>query len=256
MQNNTFFEDSSPSNIIVFEELASTNDYLKELLSKVKPLEPNTVIMAKNQTAGKGQRGNVWTSEPHTNLTASFLLSPEKLDISTQFSLTIIASLAVYDILKTICDKQISIKWPNDIMIDNKKVAGILIENKIAGTKIKSSIIGIGINVYQKQFPAEISSKTTSLILENDNLNLDIIDLAKKIQKKLVEYSDFHKENSELFLARYNRKLFRKDEVHSYIFEGNIVSGSILGVEKDGFLQMEIDKKLHKIDLKGITYLV
>src|SRR5690606_25091789 len=118
------------------------------------------------------------------------------------------------------------------------------------------SIIGIGINVYQKQFPPEISSKTTSLFLESDNLNLDIIDLAKKIQKKLVEYNHSYKENSELFLARYNRKLFRKDEVHSYIFEGNIVSGSILGVEKDGFLQMEIDKKLHKIDLKGITYLV
>ena len=256
MQNNTFFEDSSPNNIIVFEELASTNDYLKELLSKVKPLEPNTVIMAKNQTAGKGQRGNVWKSEPHTNLTASFLLSPEKLDISSQFSLTVIASLAVYDIIKTFCDKHISIKWPNDIMIGNKKVAGILIENKIVGTQVKHSIIGIGINVYQKQFPAEISSKTTSLILENDNLNLEIIDLVKKIQKKLAEYSGSYKENSELFLARYNRKLFRKDKVHSYFFEGNIVEGTILRVEKDGLLQIEIDKKLHKIDLKGITYLV
>jgi len=141
-------------------------------------------------------------------------------------------------------------------LIENKKVAGILIENKISGNFVKHSIIGIGINVYQKQFPPEISSKTTSLFLESDNLNLDIIDLAKKIQKKLVEYNHSYKENSELFLARYNRKLFRKDEVHSYIFEGNIVSGSILGVEKDGFLQMEIDKKLHKIDLKGITYLV
>lgn len=256
MQNNTFFEDSSPSNIIVFEELASTNDYLKELLSKVKPLDPNTVIMAKNQTAGKGQRGNVWKSEPYTNLTASFLLSPEKLDISNQFSLTVIASLAVYDILKTFCGKNIFIKWPNDIMIENKKVAGILIENKISGNFIKHSIIGIGLNIFQKQFPADISSKTTSLLLEIENLNLEIIDLVKKIQKKLEEYSVFYKENSDLLLARYNRKLFRKDKVHSYIFEGNTAEGMILRVEKDGLLQIEINKKLHKINLKGITYLV
>src|SRR5690606_12528780 len=212
--------------------------------------------MAKNQTAGKGQRGNLWTSEPQTNLTASFLLSPEKLDISSQFSLTVITSLAVYDIIKTFCDKHISIKWPNDIMIGNKKVAGILIENKIVGPQVKHSIIGIGINVYQKQFPTEISSKTTSLVQENINLNITIIELAKKIQKKRAEYSDSLKENSELLLERYDRKLFRKDEVHSYIFEGNIVAGTILRVEKDGLLQMEIDKKLNKIDLKGITYLV
>lgn len=256
MQNNTFFEDSIPSNIIVFEELASTNDYLKELLSKVKPLDPYTVIMAKHQTAGKGQRGNVWKSDPHINLTASFLLSPEKLDISSQFSLTVIASLAVYDILKTICSKKISIKWPNDILIEDKKVAGILIENKIAGNFIKNSIIGIGINVYQKLFPVDITSKTTSLLLENENLNIEMIDLAKKIQKKIAEYSESYIENNELFLGRYNRKLFGKDKMRSYLFEGNIVEGTILRVEKCGLLQIEIDKKLHIIDLKGITYIL
>jgi len=252
LQNNTFFEDSSPNNIIVIEELTSTNDYLKELLSKVKPLEPYTVIMAKNQTAGKGQRGNVWKSEPNTNLTASFLLSPEKLEISNQFSLTVLASLAVYDILTTFCSKQISIKWPNDILIDNKKVAGILIENKIAGNYIKHSIIGIGINVYQKEFPSDISSKTTSLVLENENLNITIIDLVKKIQKKIAEYCE---ENIEKLLVRYNRKLFRKDKVHSYLFEENMVDGRIIRVEKDGLLQIEISKTLHKVTLKGITYI-
>ena len=256
MQNNTFFEDSRPNNIIVFEELTSTNDYLKELLSKVKPLEPFTVIMTKNQTAGKGQRGKIWNSEPNTNLTASFLVFPEKLEISDQFLLTMFTSLAVYDTLKTVCDKHISIKWPNDIMIGNKKVAGILIENKIAGNHIKHSIVGIGVNVYQKNFPSEIKAKATSLILENENLNVDIYDLVIKIQKKIAAYSNSFKTNRQFFLDRYNRKLFRKNETHSYNLEGNLVDGTITRVESDGLLQIEIDKNLHKIDLKGISYIL
>ncbi|WP_159636983.1 biotin--[acetyl-CoA-carboxylase] ligase [Sphingobacterium composti Ten et al. 2007 non Yoo et al. 2007] len=256
MQNNTFFEDSDPNSIIVFEELPSTNDYLKELLSKFKPLEQFTVIMAKNQTAGKGQRGNTWNSEPDSNLTASFLISPEKLEISNQFSLTVLASLAVYDTLKTLGFQKLSIKWPNDIMIENKKVAGILIENKIAGTYINHSIIGIGINVYQKQFPKDISAKTSSLILEKQDFNIEILQIVKIIQKKLAEYSAFYLQNIEESLIRYNRKLFRKDESHTYLFEGNMVEATILGVEGDGLLKIEIDKNPYKIDLKGISYIL
>lgn len=256
MQNNTFFEDSGPNNIIVFEELASTNDYLKELLSKFKPLDQLTVIMAKNQTSGKGQRGNTWNSEPNSNLTASFLISPEKLEISNQFSLTVIVSLAVYDTLKTLGIQHLSIKWPNDIMIGNKKVAGILIENKLAGHSIKHSIIGIGINVYQKQFPPEISTKTTSLILEKADINIEILQFAKIIQKKLAEYYSLYPKNIEKLLKSYNRKLFRKDKTHSYLFEGNIVDGIILGVEGDGLLQIEINKNLHSVGLKGIGYIL
>lgn len=256
MQNNTFFEDSIPNNIIVFEELTSTNDYLKELLSKVKPLAPYTVIMAKNQTAGKGQRGNQWNSNANQNLTASFLISPEKLEISNQFSLTVLASLAVYDTLKTFCTQDIAIKWPNDILINNKKVAGILIENKISGNQIKHSVVGIGINVYQQDFPLEIKHKTTSLSLEIENLDIEILQLVKLIQKKIVYYTTYSNENSRELLDQYNQKLFRKDELHSYDYEGNMVQGKIIKVESDGLLQIEIQKNLHKLDLKGITYIL
>ncbi|MCA5005985.1 biotin--[acetyl-CoA-carboxylase] ligase [Sphingobacterium bovistauri] len=256
MQNNTFFEDSTPNNIIVFEELPSTNDYLKELLSKVKPLDPHTVIMTKNQTAGKGQRGNQWKSAANQNLTASFLISPEKLDISNQFSLTLIASLAVYDTLKTFVKQDVAIKWPNDILINNKKIAGILIENKISGSYIKHSIVGIGINVYQYDFPAEIDQKTTSLILENELLVVKILQLAHLIQEKIKHYTVLSKENNAALLNLYNQKLFRKHELHSYNYEGNIVKGKIIKVESDGLLQIEIKNKLHKVDLKGITYIL
>jgi len=256
LQNNTFFEDSNPTNIIVFEELPSTNDYLKELLSKVKPLQPYTVIMTKNQTAGKGQRGNQWKSAPNQNLTASFLISPEKLEISNQFLLTTIASLAVYDTLKTLEIPNISIKWPNDILIGNKKVAGILIENKISGKYITNSIVGIGINVLQQEFAEEISHKTTSLALESYNLHIEIIDLVKKIQQQIKHYTLLSSENSHLLIEEYNNKLFRKNEMHSYDFEGNIVEGKIIKVEGDGLLQIKIDNILHKVDLKGISYIL
>lgn len=256
MQNNTFFKHSNPNNIFVFEELSSTNDYLKELLSKVKPLEPYTVIMTKNQTAGKGQRGNVWKTESDQNLTASFLLCPKNLPLFKQFLLTIVSSLAVFDTIKDLLPtKNIHIKWPNDILIENKKVAGILIENKISKNNIKHSIVGIGINVKQQNFPQEIAYKATSLFLMDSYHQFDILYIAKCIQDRLKYYVELMKDNEDKLLNLYNSFLFNRERERAYLFENREVKGIIKKVEIDGLLQIEIANKLHKVDLKGITYL-
>lgn len=173
-----------------------------------------------------------------------------------QFLLTAIASLAVYDTLKTFKFSDISIKWPNDILIKNKKIAGILIENKISGKYIKHSIVGIGINVYQKEFPDEIKQRTTSLALESYNFSIELVDLAEIILQKIKLYMALTKQNHLIVLKEYNDKLFSKNEKHSYLFEENIVEGTIIQVEKDGLLQIEIGKTLHKVDLKSITYIL
>ncbi len=255
MQNNTFFGHSNAQNIIVLAETASTNDYLKQLLSNFTPLEEYTAIMTMKQTAGKGQRGTTWLDQPGESLTASFILFPQKLTPQKQFYLTIISSLAVYDIVATHTSGQTNIKWPNDIMIGNKKVGGILIENKISHSRIKHAIIGIGLNVFQSQFPSEISFKTTSLLKENPSLQTTILSLVTEIQTKLKYYNEMLlKEQYDELLAHYNQLLFRRDLDALFTVKGNTIKARIVQVGKDGLLEVECKQKKIKYDLKDITY--
>ncbi|WP_196941002.1 biotin--[acetyl-CoA-carboxylase] ligase [Sphingobacterium pedocola] len=255
MQNNTFFGHSNAQDIIVLAETTSTNDYLKQLLSNFTPLEEYTAIMAIKQTAGKGQRGTTWIDEPGESLSASFLLLPPKLTPQKQFYLTIISSLAVYDIVSTYTGTKATIKWPNDIMILNKKIGGILIENKISHAKIKYAIIGIGLNVFQTQFPKEISFKTTSLHKEKPSLQTTISSLVTEIQTKIKFYNEMLlNERYDDLLTLYNQSLFRRGVDALFTVKGTPVEARIVRVGEDGLLEVEYKQKNIKYDLKDIAY--
>lgn len=255
MQNNTFFGHYQSLPIIVLEETASTNDYSKQLLTNFKPQIGFTAIMAKHQTQGRGQRGTSWQTKASKNMTASFLYAPNNLSIADQFLLTIHSSLAVYDVIKDFVPNEVYIKWPNDIMIGKKKVAGILMENKVAGHRIKTVIGGIGINVFETEFPIDIAHRSTSLLLENPEINLTILDLVKKVQRRLQHYNTiFQPENSAALLELYNSRLFLKGINADFWVDGASIQGQILGVEKDGQLLVSHPKEFKKYDLKGITY--
>ena len=137
--------------IIKLDATGSTNDYLRSILS-AKTLEDYTVVIAENQFAGRGQRGNSWVSEPGKNLTFSFLKRNLTLNPQNHFILNMGVSLALHDALSAIGVPGLTIKWPNDIMSGNSKICGILIENLISGAQIRHSIIGIGLNVNQTNF--------------------------------------------------------------------------------------------------------
>src|SRR5690606_4492328 len=107
-------------------------------------LAEGTVIMAVDQYAGKGQKGTSWQSEPGKNLTFSLLLTPAFLDPKNQFSLTVAMSLAVARWLESLLRAAVTIKWPNDIYVSDRKIGGILIENILKGNIWKSAIVGIG----------------------------------------------------------------------------------------------------------------
>lgn len=255
MQNNTFFAHYQPLPVIVLEETPSTNDYSKQLLTNFKPQIDFTAIMAKHQTQGRGQRGTTWLTQPYCNMTASFIYSPHNLFITDQFLLTIHSSLAVYDVIKELTSKEVYIKWPNDIMVERRKIAGILIENKVAGQYVKNVIAGIGINVYERNFPRDIANRSTSLVLENSEINLTILDLIKKIQHRLYYYQRiFSPENRAVHLELYNNRLFLKGIIADFIVNGTSIQGQILGVESDGQLIVCHQQVTKKYDLKGITY--
>jgi BirA family biotin operon repressor/biotin-[acetyl-CoA-carboxylase] ligase len=138
------------SNIIKIKEIDSTNHWLKEQSNK-QFLDEGTTVVAEYQTAGKGPRGNRWDSEAGKNITCSLLLYPDFLPVKQHFLLSKVVALGIKDAAEQYI-RPVHIKWPNDIYYQNRKIAGILIENEITGQTIGKSIVGIGLNVNQEQF--------------------------------------------------------------------------------------------------------
>src|SRR6056297_93997 len=141
-------------NTLIIQEVDSSNNYAKQLIAEGKA-DHGTVVLAHFQKAGKGHAENHWESEQGKNMLASFILFPKFLMADKQFCLSKIISLALVDLLK---DEKVtaSIKWPNDVYIENKKLAGILIENSVSGSYIHSSVIGVGLNLNQEKFSGRL----------------------------------------------------------------------------------------------------
>ena len=140
--------------IIILDRIPSTNTWTKE---HAAGLRHGDVVITHCQTAGRGQRGNTWEAEPGRNLTFSLLLRPVGLLPAQQFTVSEIVALAVADTLRSflgdaVPPAAVSIKWPNDIYVGDRKIAGILIENTISGNAISHSVAGIGLNVNQRRF--------------------------------------------------------------------------------------------------------
>ena len=134
--------------IIKLDAIDSTNTYLRQLSSEEK-LDDFTVVTAASQTAGKGQMGTKWASEKGKNLTFSVFKKVSCLENDEQFYISMATSLAIYNALKGFQIPKLAIKWPNDILSENQKICGILIENVIQNSKMTAAIIGIGLNVNQ-----------------------------------------------------------------------------------------------------------
>jgi BirA family biotin operon repressor/biotin-[acetyl-CoA-carboxylase] ligase len=159
---------------IKLDKIGSTNSYLYDLNTVTKQVN-GTIVSARNQTLGKGQKGNTWHTEEDKNLTFSVLTYP-KTKPKYAFYLNIIASLAVH---KALSDLNIhaKIKWPNDILVNKKKIGGILIENQINADGINQSIIGIGLNVNQSVFKTNLNA--TSIL--NEGVSVEINDILNQI---------------------------------------------------------------------------
>ena len=229
-------------NIIQLEKVQSTNDYTLKLLTKSSPDE-GTIVLANNQTMGKGQAGNGWESQAGKNLTLSIILKPSFLEPSKQFYISKIIALTIYDFLNDILEN-VSIKWPNDIYVNNDKIAGILIENSLIGSKFEYSVVGIGVNINQKEFSSELMNPT-SLIKETGK----IYDLGKllqnliqylKIYYQLLQDGKYPKINS-----KYLSHIYRFREIHSFKSQGGIIKGRITNIKESG--QLEITNVSGKI---------
>ena len=228
-------------NIIKLNAIGSTNSYLLNL-SKTSVLDDFTVVLTKHQTKGRGQQDAVWQSVANESLSFSVFKAYDGLSISKVSSLAFAVSLALVKVLEKYQIPDISIKWPNDIMSQSKKMAGILIENKIKQRRVVSSIIGIGLNVNQENF--EKLPQASSLYLAGHK-KLNVNDVFESLLEALAhQLNRVEKVDISILKEEYESFLFRKKMIS--VFEdttGNRFNGIIRGVNTQGQLIVEIDQQ-------------
>ena len=231
--------------IIKLDAIDSTNSYLKRLLLK-DSLDDLTVVVSNHQTSGKGRNGNIWENQASLNLAFSIYKKFNNLNVKNKFMLNVISSLSVLQLLKENNLNKLTIKWPNDIMADNGKISGILIENSVKGKLINHSIIGIGINVNQKKF--NDLPNATSLFMET-GLEFSLDSLASRLVEIFSKNFLRFKKNEEDLLKFYNNQLYLKNIDSNFIgLDKKKFSGKIICVNKKGEL------KIRKTNKEEINY--
>ncbi len=251
LNNNTNIIGKS---FLEFDILPSTNLYA---ISKIKAndLDEGTVIFAHCQSEGRGQMGTVWESNHGENILLSIVLKPNGVSPMQQFILNKIISLAVCDFMKNMFpNEKIAIKWPNDIYVNQQKIAGILIQNILIGQRIAASVVGIGINVNQNEFSGKLNAISMKMV---NNQNFDVKNLLP-ILFEHIEYWYLKLQNRENFIIdkHYLSHLYLKGALSQFRrSNGAVFDGTILGVDEMGKLKVDVDGVVEVFDLKEIGFL-
>lgn len=236
--------DTRDGEVNVFESVDSTNTVLKELASGGAP--SGTVVIADHQTGGKGRRGRSFESPSGVGIYLSYLLKPES-GFDKISDLTSWTAVAVADAIKNAYGLDTQIKWVNDLLMNRKKICGILTEASVEGESgyIDTCIIGIGVNVNESEFPSEISEIATSLSIENGGQKFFRAKLAAEIIKSMDILKDNWPDNSSYYLERYRElsiTVGSKVTAYSQMIEsGNGRSGTALAINDDYTLKVGFD---------------
>jgi len=227
------------SNVIYIETLPSTNTHAALILRSEK-LREGTIIRAGFQSGGRGQTGNKWESEADKNLLISIILYPESINPSDQFMISMAISLGICDLL----DKYIpgsKIKWPNDIYVNNDKIAGILIESTIMGSQIESCVAGIGLNVNQTIFLSNAPNPVSLSMLTGKEFNTNELlqDLSATLDKR---YKQLLTEDFETIMAEYTGRLYKINQWSDYQDKIGVFEGRIISVQENGLIKIEKKK--------------
>jgi len=231
----------------------STNNYANRQIRENEVPE-GTVFLAYEQTAGRGQVKNIWESEVGKNLTFSIVVFPYFLEIRRQFMLSKVVTLGVYKALNKYVD-DLKIKWPNDIYVGNQKLGGILIENSIMYGLLKSSVIGVGLNVNQTEFKSSAPNPVSLKILTNQHYDCE--QLLSEISSGIDLYYGLLREGEdERIDQKFISVLYRLNERHNFKSEEEIFEGEIIGVNEIGQLLIRrMDGKILDFHFKEVEFL-
>jgi BirA family biotin operon repressor/biotin-[acetyl-CoA-carboxylase] ligase len=270
-------------NLLILPECTSTNTLAAEL-SQAGEAAEGTVVITHHQTAGRGQRGNTWQSGKGLNLTLSIVLQPTFLSAIRQFQLNKAVALAVRDVVSKYTDEAVCVKWPNDIMIGDKKVCGILIENQLTGDKLGRSIVGIGLNVNQSDFESPLASSVSLHSGKSIDLPQMFEELLQSLEWRYLQVrsqesgvrskesgarsqesgarnqesgarsQESGARSQETLDDDYLRALYRIHESHRYVVDSEEMKGIIRNVDQNGKLIVEINNSSRSFDLKEIKF--
>ncbi|MDP5170256.1 MAG: biotin--[acetyl-CoA-carboxylase] ligase [Bacteroidia bacterium] len=238
------YQRSLPStNLLAMEKLAAGS-------------QEGTIVLTDHQTRGRGQQGTTWESADAENLTFSIILRPVHIE-HRLFALSKMVALAVQDALSAACpNEEVLIKWPNDILLNRKKVAGILIENQWEGGRIKGTVAGIGLNVNQVSFSSDLANKATSIALstghsfERKQLLWQLVASLEKWYETLYELS------VNVLDRQYLSVLYGYHEPVAIRWEGGEGSYPLLGVNDRGHIAVQLPGEIRHFDLKEIEFLL
>ena len=233
-----------------FKTLESTNQYLQNLLNEGIDIVDN-IVVTDYQTSGKGQGKNVWESENGKNLLFSIALDMSFLKAENQFLLTQIVSVTMINVLKKyLPEESLSIKWPNDIYFNNKKIAGILIKNEIRGMMMGTSIIGIGLNVNQTSFDENLPNPISMKMITGNDFELEELLSAISYQLSTVN-------SQQSTVNSYTDKLYRYKQWAFYEHEGQVKEMMIIGYDQFGRLILKEKNDREVVcDLKEIIFVI
>ncbi len=237
--------------LVFVPECHSTNHELQRLMQQKGSAE-GIVVITQHQTAGRGQQGNIWVSEPGKNLTFSIGLKPSFITIHEQFYLSIAVSLGLKDCLQHFLpDAAIKIKWPNDIMVNDKKICGILIENQVVNQQIDRTVVGIGLNVNQRFFPMP---QATSMNLESEKV-FDLNDVFSELLERIeATYLRLKAGELEKLKQDYEENLYWRGELHEFSIDHQRQLGMLQGISEGGKLCILLNGELKSFVFKEIRY--
>ena len=230
---------------------ASTNDDARD-----EKYRGGDVVWADFQTAGRGQRGHLWHSRKGENLTFSAVLEPTFVPIAEQFSVSEVVALSLVDMLSEY-GIEAKIKWTNDIYICNRKVAGILIEHKLQGAGIARTIAGIGLNVNQMAFSADLPNPISMRQARRFEFDRDEV-LTCLASHLMARYEQLRSGDEQGLQQDYHEKLYHLGALHWFVLpDGRRFRGTIRGVEPSGALRVEDEKRVERSFLfKEIEFLM
>ncbi len=221
---------------IFLSRVDSTNRFARELLAS-GDLGENAWISTGDQYSGRGQGGNSWHSAPGMNITGSLIWFPRELDPARQFEISMSVSLALAELLD-LFTVDATLKWPNDIYLEDRKVGGILIENDIMGERIMRFIVGIGLNINESEFPASLPNPVSLKAYTGVEYRLDeMTDLMLQLVSSRLSQLDMN--FGEGLKSEYISRLFRYRQYAPYTAKGEWLNARITGVDEFGFLELE-----------------
>lgn len=236
--------------LVFMPECHSTNDEASKLIQSNQPAE-GLVVITDNQIAGRGQRSNVWLAEPGKNFTFSILLKPNFLLIKDQFILNMALSLGVADYLQQTLNESVKIKWPNDIIVRDKKICGILIENQVSGQLIRYSIVGIGLNVNQEKFVFDKATSMKHLSGRGFVLEHELPLLLHKIEQHYLMLRQGH---IQKIFNDYLATMYWRSESRFFSTFEKEFKGTIIGVDEIGRLMIEMNDEVRVFGIKEVEF--